>query len=67
MKSAKVYNVLSTQQRNPDGSYALAEALTYVPGVHLDKDSAPPILCRTTDWRKFDRLYTLNKERTHSK
>ena len=25
----------STQQRNPDGSYALSQALTYVPGVRV--------------------------------
>lgn len=48
MKSTKVCNVeggcivqVTTQQRNPDGSYAVAEALTFVPGVHLDKDSDP--------------------------
>lgn len=40
MKSTKAMEVVggcvvqvTTQQRNPDGSYALAEALTYVPGV----------------------------------
>lgn len=26
---------VTTQQRNPDGSYAVAEALTYVPGVTI--------------------------------
>ena len=26
---------VTTQQRNPDGSYAIAEALTYVPDVTL--------------------------------
>ncbi len=26
---------VTTQQRNPDGSYSLAEALTYVPGVKM--------------------------------
>lgn len=26
---------VTTQQRNPDGSYAVAEALTYVPGVSI--------------------------------
>lgn len=26
---------VSTQQRNPDGSYAVAEALTFVPGVTI--------------------------------
>lgn len=40
MKSTKAMAVsggclvqVTTQQRNPDGSYALAEALTFVPGV----------------------------------
>ena len=40
MKSTKAMEVVggcivqvTTQQKNPDGSYALAEALTYVPGV----------------------------------
>lgn len=32
---------VTTQQTNPDGSYAVAEALTYVPGVHLDKEVEP--------------------------
>ena len=48
MKSTKVCNVfggcivqVTTQQKNPDGSYAVAEALTYVPGVHIDKDLDP--------------------------
>lgn len=48
MKSTKVCNVhggcivqVTTQQKNPDGSYAVAEALTFVPGVHLDKESDP--------------------------
>ena len=48
MKSTKVCNVpngcivqVTTQQKNPDGSYAVAEALTYVPGVNLDKTSEP--------------------------
>jgi len=43
MKSTKVCNVyggcivqVTTQQRNPDGSYALAEALTFVPNNHID-------------------------------
>lgn len=42
MKSTKVCNVhngcivqVSTQQRNPDGSYALAEAITFVPDVRM--------------------------------
>lgn len=43
MKSTKVANLpngclvqVSTQQRNPDGSYSLAEALTFVPDVRMD-------------------------------
>jgi hypothetical protein len=48
MKSTKVCNVdggcivqVTTQQRNPDGSYAVAEGLTYVPRVHIDIDAEP--------------------------
>lgn len=48
MKSTKVCNVpygclvqLTTQQRNPDGSYAVAEALTFVPNTHIDIESEP--------------------------
>lgn len=48
MKSTKVCNVpggcivqVTTQQKNPDGSYAVAEALTFVPGVHIDTASEP--------------------------
>jgi hypothetical protein len=29
---------VSTQQRNPDGSYAVAEALTFVPGAWIESD-----------------------------
>jgi len=29
---------VTTQQRNPDGSYAVAEALTFVPGVKIVAD-----------------------------
>lgn len=44
MKSTKAMEIMgvgcviqvTTQQRNPDGSYAVAEALTFVPGVHLE-------------------------------
>lgn len=42
MKSTKACEVatgcivqVTTQQRNPDGSYAVAEALTFVPGVWI--------------------------------
>jgi len=45
MKSTKAMDVgtgcvvqVTTQQRNPDGSYAVAEALTFVPGVHVCVD-----------------------------
>ncbi len=48
MKSTKVCNVaggcivqVTTQQRNPDGSYAVAEALTYVPGMNMDTSVEP--------------------------
>lgn len=51
MKSTKVCNLnngcivqVSTQQRNPDGSYAVAEALAYVPNVNLDKGAEPRVL-----------------------
>ena len=51
MKSTKVCNVpggcivqVTTQQKNPDGSYAVAEALTYVPGVQMDRNQEPRIL-----------------------
>lgn len=59
MKSTKVCNVedgcivqVSTQQRNPDGSYAVAEALTYVPEVHLDVRATP---------RKLDSIYNISR------
>ncbi|MDZ5480433.1 hypothetical protein [Bacillus thuringiensis] len=48
MKSTKVCNVIggcvmqvTTQQKNPDGSYSVAEALTYVPGAMIDTKSEP--------------------------
>ena len=48
MKSTKVCNVpggcivqVTTQQKNPTGSYTVAEALTYVPGVMIDKNCNP--------------------------
>lgn len=48
MKSTKVKRVpgvgcflqVTTQQRNPDGSYAVAEAVTFAPGVDLMLSSA---------------------------
>lgn len=48
MKSTKVCNVgngcivqVTTQQRNPDGSYAIAEALTFVPNANIDTNQKP--------------------------
>lgn len=48
MKSTKVCNLpngcivqVTTQQRNPDGSYAVAEALTFVPGINMDTTVTP--------------------------
>lgn len=48
MKSTKVCNLpngclvqITTQQKNLDGSYAVAEALTFVPYIHIDKEKSP--------------------------
>lgn len=48
MKSTKVCNVVggclvqvTTQQKNIDLTYSLAEALTYVPGCRIDIESDP--------------------------
>ena len=48
MKSTKVCNVaggcvvqVTTQQRNHDGTNAVAEALTFVPGCMIDVDVEP--------------------------
>lgn len=60
MKSTKVLNVndgclvqVTTQQRNPDGSYAVAEAVTYVPSMNIDINSEPrkivPITYKTVN------------------
>ena len=56
MKSTKVCNVgddcivqVTTQQRNPDGSYAIAEALTYVPFANIDLASNPRKLVSTNN------------------
>ena len=48
MKSTKAMEILNigcvvqvtTQQKNPDGSYTLAEAVTFVPGVWVAGDGA---------------------------
>lgn len=47
MKSTKALQIdgvgcvlqVTTQQRNPDGSYAVAEAVTFVPGVMIVQDT----------------------------
>lgn len=48
MKSTKVCNVVdgcivqvTTQQKNLDGTYSLAEALTYVPEMRIDTNANP--------------------------
>jgi hypothetical protein len=48
MKSTKVCNVhggcivqVTTQQRNADYTYSIAEALTFIPGNHIDIDAEP--------------------------
>ena len=48
MKSTKVCNVpsgcivqVTTQQENSDGSYSVAEALTFVPGCKIDIECNP--------------------------
>lgn len=53
MKSTKVCNVpggcvmqVTTQQKNPDGSYSVAEALTYIPGAMIDTESKPRRMVR---------------------
>ena len=46
MKSTKAIQIdgvgcvvqVTTQQKNPDGSYAVAEAITFVPGVKIADD-----------------------------
>lgn len=46
MKSTKACEIIgvgcivqvTTQQRNPDGTYAVAEALTFVPGIRIQED-----------------------------
>lgn len=59
MKSTKVCNVpggcivqVTTQQRNPDGSYAVAEALTFVPSIHLDTRLNPRRLVACENYRE---------------
>lgn len=52
MKSTKYLEIqgngvvvnISTQQRNPDGSYSLAEAAVYCPGIKVSHESGHPKL-----------------------
>jgi len=51
MKSTKVCNVfngcivqVTTQQKNPDGSYSVAEALTFVPNNRINCDVEPRVI-----------------------
>lgn len=51
MKSTKAMDVgigcviqVTTQQKNPDGSYAIAEALTYVEGVRFREGDGNPFI-----------------------
>lgn len=51
MKSTKVCNVgpdcivqVTTQQKNIDGSYSVAEALTYVPNANINIETNPRTL-----------------------
>lgn len=61
MKTTKVANVpggalvqTETQQRNPDGSYALSQALTYAPGVWLSEETDCGRLMVTLEqWRQL--------------
>jgi len=61
MKSTKVCNVpggcivqVTTQQRNPDDSYSLAEAITFVPDVHIDIDCNPRKLMPIAKEQKYN-------------
>jgi hypothetical protein len=58
MKSTKAMEInngcvvqVTTQQRNSDGSYSLAEAITFVPGVKIcpDKDNGRMLVFDTVD------------------
>lgn len=59
MKSTKAMQVpggcvvqVSTQQRNPDGSYAVAEALTFVPNVMIVDDINNGRKLEVEQWEK---------------
>jgi len=57
MKSTKAMDTgagcvvqVTTQQRNPDGSYSVAEAVTYVPGVRIVNDNNGGRCLQPLDW-----------------
>lgn len=73
MKSTKVCNVaqgcivqVTTQQRNPDGSYAVAEALTYVPNVWIDVEANPRRLMDITHFHPDYVATVLETGQTHA-
>jgi len=37
---------VTTQQKNPDGSYSLAEAICFVPDVYIEEDSNNGVIVR---------------------
>lgn len=57
MKSTKAMDVnrgvviqVTTQQRNPDGSYAIAEALTFVPDVYIHELQKEGVVVSRSVW-----------------
>lgn len=57
MKSTKAMDVnlgvviqVTTQQRNPDGSYAVAEALTFVPGARIHELKKDGVVVSRSVW-----------------
>lgn len=71
MKSTKVCNCelgclvqVSTMQRNDDGTYAVAEALTYVPGVmiHFPNEGLDPYLESINSVKQRDRDIEIHNE-----
>lgn len=67
MKSTKGMDVgdgvvvqVTTQQRNPDGSYAVAEALTFVPNVEIME------LFDSTNKELIGRAIITNKKQTNT-
>ena len=44
---------VTTQQRNPDGSYAVAEALTFVPGARIETGISRHSDGKSVEWRQI--------------